>query len=178
MVSRLMAAGIAAARRATPDHGLAEDAAAHAVELLLQCRDSLDGGEAVYVAWVRTTARRHASRAAAGQDRNVPVGRAGSVPPKPHDDIDEKAIGRVLGVVFKDQAPSLGSVVAARVDFEERWKMLKPEARRLLELKYVEGHRSRHIAEMLGRSEDAVNMALTRAKAAARPLIEDLLDID
>ncbi len=166
----------AAAQLESRDPEVVAGAADLAVYKLDDLLDTISEDRAAREAWVRTTARNEARRTGAKLHRDIPFGRQGSLPPKVGDGVTDAFIETLIDEMHRDHV-SLGSLVAAKVDFQRAWALLSDEARLLLYAKYVEGRSTKDIAGALGRTPGAVDMALTRAKAAARPLLQDLHDV-
>jgi hypothetical protein len=105
------------------------------------------------------------------------MGRAGSIPPPMYDDHQDEHVAHLIAEMELGGG-SLGSAVAIKVDFEDRWALLSGEDRFLLHAKYVDQLTSKKIAEERGRGEvpGTIDNKLTRAKKVARLVMEDLLD--
>jgi DNA-directed RNA polymerase specialized sigma24 family protein len=172
---RYLAAGRRGARRASRDPEVIGDAANFALEQLLRHWDSVGDDDRVRSAWIATVALRRARRVGAKLHRELPMGRAGSRPPRTVDAGADVDVGRLITETHG--AASLGSAAAARVDVEARFAQLSGEARQLLVAKYVLGLTSRQIAadRSRGETEGTINNKLTAAKREARALFADLV---
>ena len=85
-------------------------------------------------------------------------------------------VEKLIAEMRSGQQPSLGWLVAMKVDFERRWSLLGREARSLLHAKYVVGYTSKEIAEQRGLTPGTVDNKLSAAKATARLVLEDLTE--
>jgi DNA-directed RNA polymerase specialized sigma24 family protein len=128
-------------------------------------------------AWVATVARNHARRVGAKLHRELAMGRAGSEPPPMHDEADDERVGFLIAEMQRGPGMSLGSFVAAKVDFDNAWASISDEDCSLLDAKYVEGKSSKEIAAERGVSPGTVDNKLTAAKRAARLVLDDLLGL-
>jgi DNA-directed RNA polymerase specialized sigma24 family protein len=163
-----------AAAEDSTDPEVIEEAADHAVVQFERYQDSIAANEAARRKWVKVVARNHARKVGAKLDRELPMGAAGSIPPLWHDsDVDER-VEKLIAEMRSGQQPSLGWLVAMKVDFERRWSLLGREVRALLQGKYVEGYSSKEIAEQRGLAPGTVDNKLFAAKATARLVFEDL----
>lgn len=174
-IARFLHIAANAARGVSRDPEVVTEAADTAVQRLMELLDSVSTDPGRRDAWIRTVARNHARRVGEKLHREAPFGRQGSLPPKVGDEPADAFVETVIAEMHHGPG-SLGSLVAGKVDFERAWSTLSEDARRLLHAKYVDGHATKEIAEALGRTPGAVDVALTRAKAAARPLLQDLYD--
>jgi DNA-directed RNA polymerase specialized sigma24 family protein len=166
-----------AAARVSRDDQVVGEAADHAVVQLGNYWEGIAASDPQRRRWVEVVAANHARRLGAKLHRELPMGRAGSIPPPMYDDHEDEHVARLIAEMELGGG-SLGSAVAIKVDFEDRWALLGGEDRSLLHAKYVEGLTSKEIAEARGRGESpgTIDNKLTRAKKIARLVMEDLLD--
>lgn len=166
-----------AAAKVSRDDQVVEEAAGQAVVQLAGYWDEVSTGEREREQWVKVVAANHAKKIGARLHRDLPMGRAGSEPPPMYDDAADARVEFLIGEMHLG-APSLGSAVAAKVDFDRRWALLSGEVRSLLHGKYVEQLTSKEIARERGRGESsgAIDHKLTAAKKVARLVFDDLLD--
>lgn len=173
VLASLRKAGEWAAREQTSDFELVEDAAMHGLEALFTAMLRAGAPEpGAWSSYVRTASRRYAQDRDRRDKRNRPAGFGGSML-LPAGGMDGRAI--VDEALLRDRgSPSLGSKVAEGVD-AERVAVLMEELssldQEILRAKYVEGQRTRQIAEATGLSEKAVERRLAKAKKLLR---EDL----
>jgi len=159
------------------DPEVIEEAANHAVSQLELSLDVVSTGNSERDGWVKVVARNHARKTGAKLHRELPMGRAGSRPPRMSDEAADERVALLIGELHVG-AGSLGSLVADQIDFEMRWSLLSSETRALLHAKHVEGMSSKEMARDRGRGESAgtIDNKLSAARKAARIVFEDLLD--
>ena len=166
-----------AAAKVSRDDQVIGEAAHVAVEKLAEHWEHVSTGEKQRRAWVATVARNHARRAGAKLHRELAMGRAGSEPPPMHDEQQDERVEFLIAEMRGPGAMSLGSFVAAKVDFDAAWALIAGEDRVLLHQKYVQGLTSKQIAEARGESPGTIDTTLTAAKKAARLVLGDLLGL-
>jgi len=159
------------------DPQVIEESADHAVAQLELSLDVVSTNDRKREAWVRTAAMNHAILVGAKLHRELPMGRAGSRPPRMENDAADERVALLISELHVGEG-SLGSLVANQIDFEKRWSLLSSDARALLNAKHVEGMSSKEIAQARGRGESpgTIDNKLSAARKAARILFEDLLD--
>ena len=163
------------ARKVSRDPEVVRDAADVAVAELVDKLDHVSTGTVERKAWIATVARNHARRVGKKLHRDLAMGRAGSLPPPMHDELEDERVELLIGEMRSDGVVSLGSLVAAKVDFDRAWSLISDQDQRLLDLKYTQGMSSKEIAELLGKKPGTVDNQLTAAKKAAILLFADLL---
>jgi DNA-directed RNA polymerase specialized sigma24 family protein len=92
-----------------------------------------------------------------------------------HDELEDARVELLIGEMRSGGMISLGSLVAAKVDFDRAWALISAQDQRLLDLKYTQGLSSKEIAELLGKKPGTIDNQLTAAKKAAVLLFADLL---
>ena len=163
------------ARKVSRDPEVVQEAADVAVAELVDKLDHVSTGTAERKAWVATVARNHARRVGKKLHRDLAMGRAGSLPPPMHDELEDDRVELLIGEMRSGDMGSLGSLVAAKVDFDRAWALISAQDQRLLDLKYTQGLTSKEIAERLGKTPGTIDNQLTAAKKAAVLLFADLL---
>jgi DNA-directed RNA polymerase specialized sigma24 family protein len=167
-----------AAAQVSRDDQVIGEAADVAVAKLQENLDHVSTGEKQRRAWVAVVARNHARRVGAKLHRELAMGRAGSLPPPMHDEKEDERVEFLIAEMRSPAgAASLGSFVAAKVDFDAAWALIAGEDRVLLHQKYVRGLTSKQIAEERRESPGTIDNKLTAAKKAARLVFEDLLGL-
>jgi RNA polymerase sigma factor (sigma-70 family) len=166
-----------AAAGASRDAEVIADAVAHMREQLYAYACALSDDPRKVENWARVVARNAARRIGAKQAREAPMGRQGSDLPPLDDGQLEARVRDVLDLGIGGQ-PSLGSLVADKLWFEERFVLLSDETRELLRFKYVEGWSAKEIAARLGVEPGAVDQRLYRARRAAAEIFADAGDDD
>lgn len=166
-----------AAAQVSRDKQVIGESADVAVAKLQENWDHVATAERQRRAWVATVARNHARRVGAKLHRELAMGRAGSEPPPMYDEADDERVGFLIAEMQSGPGMSLGSFVAAKVDFDNAWASISDEDRSLLDAKYVEGKSSKEIAAERGMSSGTVDNKLTAAKRAARLVLDDLLGL-
>ena len=163
------------ARKVSRDPEVVQEAADVAVAELVDKLDHVSTGTAERKAWVATVARNHARRVGKKLHRDLAMGRAGSLPPPMHDELEDDRVELLIGEMRSGDMGSLGSLVATKVDFDRAWALISALDQRLLDLKYTQGLTSKEIAERLGKTPGTIDNQLTAAKKAAVLLFADLL---
>ena len=163
------------ARKVSRDPEVVQEAADVAVAELVDKLDHVSTGTAERKAWVATVARNHARRVGKKLHRDLAMGRAGSLPPPMHDELEDDRVELLIGEMRSGDMGSLGSLVATKVDFDRAWALISALDQRLLDLKYTQGLTSKEIAERLGKTPGTIDNQLTAAKEAAVLLFADLL---
>ena len=165
-----------AAGRVSKDQQVIGEAADQAVLQLEKNLHRVSTGTPERRRYVEVVAVNWAKRAGAKLHKDLPMGAAGSYPPPMHD---EEANDRVAHLIteMRRAGGSLGSFVAIRVDFADRWALISGEDRYLLHAKYVEGQSSKDIAAARGERPGTIDNKLTAAKKSARLIFEDLFDV-
>ena len=163
------------ARKVSRDPEVVQEAADVAVAELVDKLDHVSTGTAERKAWVATVARNHARRVGKKLHRDLAMGRAGSLPPPMHDELENDRVELLIGEMRSGDMGSLGSLVATKVDFDRAWALISALDQRLLDLKYTQGLTSKEIAERLGKTPGTIDNQLTAAKKAAVLLFADLL---
>ena len=166
-----------AAARASRDEQVIGEAANHAAVQLERYWDQVSTGDRERKRWVEVAATNHARRVGAKLHRELAMGRAGSEPPPMQDEQADEHVAQLIAGIHLDGG-SVGSVVATRVAFEERWALLSGGARSLLHAKYVEQMTLKEIAQERGRGEStgAIDHKLSAARKTARVVFDDLFD--
>jgi DNA-directed RNA polymerase specialized sigma24 family protein len=164
-----------AAAQVSRDDRVIGEAADVAVTKLQEHWDHVSTGEKQRRAWVAVVARNEARRVGAKLHRELAMGRAGSLPPPMYDEKEDERVEFLIAEMRSPGAMSLGSFVAAKVDFDAAWALIAGEDRVLLHQKYVRGLTSKQIAEERGESPGTIDNKLTAAKKAARLVLEDLI---
>ncbi len=162
-----------AARRASRDEQVIGEAATHAVVQLERYWDQV--GERKRKKWVQVVATFRAKKIGARLHRELAMGRGGSEPPPMHDEQADEHVARLIADIHLGGG-SLGSLVATKVAFEERWALLSGETRSLLHARYVEQMTLKEIAEERGRGEStgAIDHRLSVARKTARLVFDKL----
>jgi DNA-directed RNA polymerase specialized sigma24 family protein len=172
---------LAVARRAAAqvsrDDQVIREAADVAVTQLEKNWDHVSTAELQRRGWVRVVARNHARRVGEKLHRDLPMGRAGSEPPRMHDEQADDRVAALIAEMRGGVGMSLGSFVAGKVDFDNAWATISEEDRALLHAKYVEGWATKEIAEERGVAPGTIDNKLTAAKRAARLVFDDLFGI-
>ena len=163
------------ARKVSRDPEVVQEAADVAIAELVDKLDHVSTGTAERKAWVATVARNHARRVGKKLHRDLAMGRAGSLPPPTHDELENDRVELLIGEMRSGDMGSLGSLVATKVDFDRAWALISALDQRLLDLKYTQGLTSKEIAERLGKTPGTIDNQLTAAKKAAVLLFADLL---
>ena len=163
------------ARKVSRDPEVVQEAADVAVAELVDKLDHVSTGTAERKSWVATVARNHARRVGKKLHRDLAMGRAGSLPPPMHDELEDDRVELLIGEMRSGDMGSLGSLVATKVDFDRAWALISALDQRLLDLKYTQGLTSKEIAERLGKTPGTIDNQLTAAKKAAVLLFADLL---
>ena len=167
-----------AAAQVSRDDQVIGEAADVAATKLQEHWDHVSNGEKQRRAWVAVVARNEARRVGAKLHRELAMGRAGSLPPPMYDEQEDERVEFLIAEMRSPAgAASLGSFVAAKVDFDAAWALIAGEDRVLLHQKYVRGLTSKQIAEERGESPGTIDNKLTAAKKAARLVLEDLLGL-
>ena len=163
------------ARKVSRDPEVVREAADVAVAELVDKLDHVSADTRDRRSWVATVARNHARRVGKKLHRDLAMGRAGSLPPPMHDELEDERVELLIGEMRSGGVISLGSLVAAKVDFDRAWALISDQDQRLLDLKYTQGMSSKEIAELLGKKPGTIDNQLTAAKKAAVLLFADLL---
>ncbi len=151
------------------------EAADFAVAELVDKLDHVSTDTGYRRSWVATVARNHARQVGKKLHRDLAMGRAGSLPPPMHDELEDERVELLIGEMRSGGGVvSLGSLVAAKVDFDRAWALISEQDQRLLDLKYTQGMSSKEIAELLGKKPGTIDNQLTAAKKAAVLLFADL----
>jgi hypothetical protein len=151
-----LAVGKQAAARVSQDDQVVGEAADHAVVQLANHWEGIATGDRQRRRWVEVVAANQPRKLGAKLHRELAMGRAGSMPPPMYDDREDEHVLRLISEM--ELGGSLGSAVAIKVDFENRWALLSGEDRALLHAKYVEGLTSKQIAEERGKGESPGTM--------------------
>lgn len=101
---------------------------------------------------VAVVAQNDAKKVRAKLHKDLPMGRAGSEPPRMHDDHADERVELLIDEMHRGGG-SLASLVALKVDFDQRWVLLADDDCALLHSKYAEGMTSKDIAKQRGRGE-------------------------
>ena len=163
------------ARKVSRDPEVVREATDFAVAELVDKLDHVSADPGDRRSWVATVARNHARRVGKKLHRDLAMGRAGSLPPPMHDELEDARVELLIGEMRSGGMISLGSLVAAKVDFDRAWALISAQDQRLLDLKYTQGLASKEIAELLGKKPGTIDNQLTAAKKAAVLLFADLL---
>lgn len=164
------------ARKVSRDPEVVREAADFAVAELVDRLDHVSADTGSRRSWVATVARNHARRIGKKLHRDLAMGRAGSLPPPMHDELEDERVELLIGEMRSGAGViSLGSLVAAKVDFDRAWALISDQDQRLLDLKYSQGLSSKEIAELLGKKPGTIDNQLTAAKKAAVLLFAGLL---
>ena len=163
------------ARKVSRDPEVVREATDFAVAELVDRLDHVSADTGDRRSWVATVARNHARRVGKKLHRDLAMGRAGSLPPPMHDELEDARVELLIGEMRSGGMISLGSLVAAKVDFDRAWALISAQDQRLLDLKYTQGLSSKEIAELLGKKPGTIDNQLTAAKKAAGLLFADLL---
>jgi DNA-directed RNA polymerase specialized sigma24 family protein len=164
-----------AAGKVSRDQQVIGEAANFAVAELVERLDHVSSATPARKKWVAVVSRNHAYRIGQKLHRDLPMGRAGSLPPLMPDEKESERVELLIGEMRSGGGLSLGSFVADKVDFDNAWSLISEQDRLLLDLKYSEGFSSKDIAEKLGKTAGTIDNQLTAAKKAAVLLFADLL---
>lgn len=175
-LARYLAIAKQGARKASKDPHVVEGAANHAIEMLIKAGDDVSDEPRARERWLRTVALNQARRWGRRDARDVPFGRQGSLIPKGGDEVSDKFVARVIEEMRLGDGQSLGSFVANKVMFEEAWSTLSDAARSLLHDKYANGMSSKEMATERGVTAGTIDNQLSRAKEAAKPLLQEIYD--
>ena len=163
-----------AAKTISSDDQVFEGAANHAVMELIEGLDDIDPDKRD--GWVRKVAANDARRIGKKLHRDVPFGRQGTFPPPPQDaDGDfgpDKHYARLAQELHLGMS-SPSAPIVLRIVIEQALRRLSPEARFLIEARYVAGRSTKDIAAELGKEPGAIDVALHRARKALALLLAD-----
>ncbi len=166
-----------AAAKVSRDDEVIREAADVAVTQLQRNWDHVSTIEKQRRAWVATVACNHGRRVGAKLHRDLAMGRAGSEPPPMYDEQQDERVEFLITEMRSGTELSLGSFVAAKVDFDRAWATIAAEDRALLHSKYAEGLTSKEIAEERGISPGTVDNKLTAAKRAALLVFDGIFGV-
>ncbi|MSO87841.1 MAG: sigma-70 family RNA polymerase sigma factor [Acidimicrobiia bacterium] len=163
-----------AAKTISSDDQVFEGAANHAVMELIEGLDDIDPDKRD--GWVWKVAANDARRIGKKLHRDVPFGRQGTFPP-PRQDADgdfgpDQHYARLVQELpLGMSSPSVQSVL--QIVIEQALDSLSPEARFLIEARYVAGRSTKDIAAELGKEPGAIDVAIHRARKALALLLAD-----
>lgn len=163
-----------AAKTISSDDQVFEGAANHAVMALIENLDDIQPDKRA--AWIMATAANDARRTGAKLHRDLAFGRQGTFPPPRQDDdgdwVPDKHYASLVDELHLGML-SPSAEILPKIVIEQALQGLSPEARFLIEARYVAGRSTKDIAAELGKEPGAIDVAIHRARKALALLLAD-----